>query len=676
LGSLAAAALFFAAALLPLDGRGGVANGELIDYDLVLEPVPTVVKYSQFYVRAPGGIDLSHVLFKSTGGGAGADDDAEADDGGEGDDGEAGGDDGEAAMMDKGGGDGEGSGGEGGGEANGEGGEANDEGGEANDEGGDKNDEGGGGDEDGDATDGDDTQRRPQRLRRHDRHFRRLSSSISSWSKRIFSRPSPPAVGPIALPKDPSSEPATQVSRRELGRATIIDIAAFPLPSSCVHSINGCDWTSLGLGAKHDDGTVRWCCTAEAQRLGMCLAGSRSAQLGRIIIDRTLFKGESRSIQVPGDGTTVVKIVAANKPKIRAKESGMYALVLASCSDGGRPVMVNGTAAVRSSHGYLPGELYGFMFFFAVLTVLYFVLVLAYGFAMHLNEESRIPIEKWILATIVLGLLEMTFRLGDVYVWNEDGYQQQWIALVGAVFGVMKQGWSRCLLVTVSLGWGVTRDTLGRKLKWIVVAGLTYVGVAASRDVSLIVAVDDVKELSQRVETELFDLYTILTFVLAALDVLFAMWILDSLASTMEYLESMKQSRKLARYIRLRCLFLFAILFALVYVVFAVITSVTTGIVAEEDAWLVDSATEMNYFVVLVGVAILWRPNPSAREYAYAMELPSMRDDGVGGSELELTGTVPSAMDSFDDEDDDDDGFQDAITPPGRNGTRNGGYVD
>jgi Lung seven transmembrane receptor len=244
---------------------------------------------------------------------------------------------------------------------------------------------------------------------------------------------------------------------------------------------------------------------------------------------------------------------------------------------------------------------------------------------------------------------------------------------VGTIFGVMKRGWSRCLLVMVSLGWGVTRDSLGRSLKWIFVAGLTYVGVAASRDISLIIAVDEIKVLSQEAEQGLFDVYTILTFVVAALDVLFAMWILDALASTMEYLQGMKQTRKLSRYIRLRCLFLFAILFAMVWVIFALVTSVTTGIIEEEDAWLVEAATEINYFVVLVGVSILWRPNPSAREYAYAMELPAMRDDGMGGSELELTGTVPSAMDSFDDEDEEDHAFRDAITPPGKG---HGGYVD
>lgn len=65
---------------------------------------------------------------------------------------------------------------------------------------------------------------------------------------------------------------------------------------------------------------------------------------------------------------------------------------------------------------------------------------------------------------------------------------------------------------------------------------------------------------------------------------------------------------------------------------------------------------ELNYLFVLTGVAILWRPQKNAKEYAYVMQLPSMKagtgdEDGDEG-ELEMSGVVPSAMDDSDDEDD------------------------
>jgi len=139
----------------------------------------------------------------------------------------------------------------------------------------------------------------------------------------------------------------------------------------------------------------------------------------------------------------------------------------------------------------------------------------------------------------------------------------------------------------------------------------------------------------------------------AAVDVIFIMWILDALNGTMMYLENMSQTRKLGRYLRLRTIFLFSILFATVWAVFSLVNTYDEdGIVREEHEWVVDAATELNYLFVLIGVAILWRPNPSAKEYAFVMELPAMGAGDGDGTELELTGVVPSAMDDDDDYDD------------------------
>lgn len=453
-----------------------------------------------------------------------------------------------------------------------------------------------------------------------------------------------------------------QNARRKLADSTFFDIVTFLLPDNCANSRKGCDWTTLGVGAKHDDGT-RWCCSDDAVRLGLCAGGQ---DLDRLIVDTEKLKGYRRSVEIAYTGEVSGTV---QNGKMKAKKSGRYVVIFANCDDSGRDILVSGTASWKSVHGYLPGNLYGFMFFYAALTIVYFVLVLWYGISMHLNVESRIPIEKWVLTTIILGLLEMLFKLGDFFVWNEDGYQENWIAIIGIVTGVCKRGLSRCLIVTVALGWGVTRDSLGRKLKWITISGMIYVGAAASRELMIVLAVEEAQELSERIEEDLFDIYTGLTFVVAAIDVMFIMWILDGLASTMEYLESLNQTRKLKRYLSLRCLFLFSVLFATVWAIFAIATLYADGIMREEDAWILDGALELNYLIVLFGVAVLWRPNPAAKEYAYAMQLPAMADDDDEAvSELELSGgVVPSAVD-YDDNDEKDDN----LTPP----SKKNGYRD
>ena len=66
---------------------------------------------------------------------------------------------------------------------------------------------------------------------------------------------------------------------------------------------------------------------------------------------------------------------------------------------------------------------------------------------------------------------------------------------------------------------------------------------------------------------------------------------------------------------------------------------------------------------VLAGVAILWRPQENAKEYAYVMELPPMMagDDEDDDGGLELSAAVPSAAD-LDDDDAPVGGFHDEET--------------
>ena len=425
--------------------------------------------------------------------------------------------------------------------------------------------------------------------------------------------------------------------------ATTVDVVVFPLPSSCAKK--GCDWTELGIGGKLDDGTTRWCCSDEAIELGLCEGGQ---YYGRLLVNSTTFLGNHRFVNVPDQGPMKKQI---RYGKMEEHETGQFVIIFANCNPRGREILVTGESVWKSAHGYLPGELFGFMHFYVVLLFVYLILMLWYGMAMKLNEASRIPIEKWILMTIVLGLLEMVFRTGDYFVWNADGYRMNFAMYLGILFGVFKRGFSRVLGVMVALGWGVVRDSLGSALRTIIVLGATYIGVSAARELMLEFAVEDLETLSMEAEEELFDAATILTFVVSALDVIFILWMLDGLNGTMEYLENMNQTRKLMRYLRLRLILLCGILFATIWVVFSLVdTFDEEGIVQEEHEWIVDAATEFNYLCVLIGVAVLWRPNPSAKEYAYAMELPAL-GGADGETELELSAVVPSAMDDDDEED-------------------------
>lgn len=216
----------------------------------------------------------------------------------------------------------------------------------------------------------------------------------------------------------------------------------FNEPASCSNTRAGCSWVRLGIGSA-DDAGIRWCCSSDAIDLGYCSA----SQLDRLIVNATLFQGQHRFVDIPpsGDFSGHVKYGLLEE----TSPSGQYVLVIANCKDAGRAVQVSGEYIWKSVHGYLPGDLFGEMYFFGMLTILYLLLTVWYGVTMSFYEA--IQIQQWVLGTLVLGLAETFFRTGDSFVWNEDG-RRFWFALYTGIFlGVVKRGLSRVLVLMVSL---------------------------------------------------------------------------------------------------------------------------------------------------------------------------------------------------------------------------------
>merc|ERR1712151_767002 len=154
------------------------------------------------------------------------------------------------------------------------------------------------------------------------------------------------------------------------------------------------------------------------------------------------------------------------------------------------------------------------------------------------------------------------------------------------------------------------------------------------------------------------DVITILTFIIAVIDVTFYMWILDALGHTMQYLENLSQHQKLLRYLRLRLVLLLSIVFAITWAVFGIVNTYMEGqILEQEQEWAILQIWHLNYFMVLLCVAILWKPDPNAKEYAFVMQLP------VGGedisNELELVDTNADVLQDDDDDDDAGNEFDD-----------------
>ena len=215
---------------------------------------------------------------------------------------------------------------------------------------------------------------------------------------------------------DTSTSTDDGIERRILSSDdSVIDLVFFLEPSSCVKTKAGCNWTKLGVGASDNLGNIHWCCSEETVLSGIC----ESSDLGRMIIKKTLFGGEHRPVLIPptGDYSASVKL-----PVMNTKEgTGQYSLVLANCNDYGRSVLVKGDYIWKSKGGYLPGNLYDEWHFFTFFTLAYAGLLFWYGRSMSQNRDSIIGIQKWILCTVVLALIELVFKGVDYMEWNHQG---------------------------------------------------------------------------------------------------------------------------------------------------------------------------------------------------------------------------------------------------------------
>lgn len=160
-----------------------------------------------------------------------------------------------------------------------------------------------------------------------------------------------------------------------------------------------------------------------------------------MIIDNDNFVGNHRQVTIPATGEYDAHLNYGKfeeQGEFEAKSaSGKYVVAFANCNDGGRQVIVEGKTVWKSRHGYLPGDLFGLMYFNAFLFAVYFVVLMWYGITMKMYEDANIPIQNWVFATIAMGCLELFFKAGDMFVWNEDG-SRFWVAFyVGTLLLLM-----------------------------------------------------------------------------------------------------------------------------------------------------------------------------------------------------------------------------------------------
>eukprot|EP00545_Synedropsis_sp_CCMP1620_P000418 CAMPEP_0119007910 /NCGR_PEP_ID=MMETSP1176-20130426/3329_1 /TAXON_ID=265551 /ORGANISM="Synedropsis recta cf, Strain CCMP1620" /LENGTH=555 /DNA_ID=CAMNT_0006960143 /DNA_START=42 /DNA_END=1709 /DNA_ORIENTATION=- len=459
---------------------------------------------------------------------------------------------------------------------------------------------------------------------------------------------------------------------------TIVDIAVFAMPDSSGSSSSGSsvvggnnnnnnssttttrvdDYQSLGITK---DGYT--CCSSKAQKAGVCTA----EQEGRLIVDEELFDGvwlsatihhssfvsSSNSNNASSSSTTTTTINPYEfDPMLNVEKRGYYTLFFANCGGDGdgddekkaaTRVQISGNTTWVSF--FTDQEIENSVPIYILLTSAYFVLFLWFGYLMYDNQSSRVPLEVYILVAIGLGFVET--GLETIYYANESQHIV-WLAIWTEFFGATKNGVSRCLLLMLSLGWGVTVATLERRVMIpIIVLTVAFTVLSWTDDIISIVASAKVEEADESDEEE--GTVGTVRWILSYIDLIIWYWIPSAMCNTMKYLEENQQLCKLQRYRWLLGIMIAALVLNIL-AFFFITMELASNIMVNITIW--PEVNEAGFFLTLVCVAILWRPNPQAREYAYQVELLSPNDEVF---DLELTDVSSTALPIAEISDDDID---------------------
>ena len=150
---------------------------------------------------------------------------------------------------------------------------------------------------------------------------------------------------------------------------------------------------------------------------------------------------------------------------ITIKDSGMYYLWFVHCDDDLSAATVAGQTTWKNPGGYLPGMMFPHIAFFAVMSLLYLVLMIVWGLLYAKHWTEVFALQHFLTAVIVMGMLEMSAWYFDYVNFNVSGHRPVLPTLWAVMLGCIRKTVSRTVILMVSLGYGVVLPVLNELQK-------------------------------------------------------------------------------------------------------------------------------------------------------------------------------------------------------------------
>ncbi|EDR41053.1 seven transmembrane domain protein [Dictyostelium discoideum AX4] len=384
-------------------------------------------------------------------------------------------------------------------------------------------------------------------------------------------------------------------------------------------------------------GTV--CCTLELSKSKQCEYGTVFIQDSTyttddtnknytLIINHKTSTGDGGSDNTDGSHVYGITIV----PKLQSfpisitipiDQTGLYSLIVTTCKPASTnidsPFTVDADLIFMNPYGYLTGDKYPFLYFNLILSAFYVGLFIMWAVLFLKFKDTALRIQYWISLVILLGFLESLTNYFTLSSINKIGHFSNAGVFFVTLFGTLKSGFARSLVVLVSLGYGVMVPRLPKptiiKLSVITVVYLLIKG--AQNYVY--------NSPTQTNSTQISFIY--LTLPVSVLDTVFYWWILTSLTEIMNNLQTKNQTAKLLMFRSFIWVLLgSAVCSFIILMAEIIVTWATSYEYSAQTSWVVEVSWGVSYFVVLVSICWIWKPNANNQKFAYS-ELADQDDD-------------------------------------------------
>ncbi|KMT09084.1 hypothetical protein BVRB_6g131920 [Beta vulgaris subsp. vulgaris] len=356
------------------------------------------------------------------------------------------------------------------------------------------------------------------------------------------------------------------------------------------------------IGGSAYGGQRSICCTPDLAKIEGCKEGEvikikSSTDSNWPVVLNVKFKGRSLRTRM-------------RRQEVYVTKTGMYNLFFISCDPKLKGLVLNGRTVWKNPDGYLPGRMGPSMNFYVFMSLAYLLLSSIWCFQYWRFWNEVLQLQHCITTVVALGLLEMAFWYLEYANFNSTGIRPVVLTTWVVTLGAARRTLSRLLILSISMGYGVVRPTLGGLTSKVLVIGATYFVATELLDITEYVGT--VNDISGRARL-------LLVLPDSFLDAFLILWIFTSLSKTLEQLQVKRSSAKLDIYRKFSNALAVSVIASVTWIVYELYFKATDPFNERwQSAWIITAFWDILAFAVLCIICYLWAPSQSSQRYAYS----------------------------------------------------------